>query len=145
MTKNSTLWLCNMKVSSRRRGREKEVMVKAYPRFPSKNSVFFQISICLCYPQTCQFSSKDPACHHHHHSLLQPSSTQLVDFNFQRNLSWLWMLQESSIRMGLNYIIASLSIFDEYGNDMLDMNDGSCFPRCFSVLKSSTGFFQWYG
>ncbi|KAJ8642776.1 hypothetical protein MRB53_004524 [Persea americana] len=37
--------------------------------------------------------------------------------------------QESSIRMGLNYIIASMSIFDEYSNDMLDMREGSCFPR----------------
>ncbi|KAM7279033.1 hypothetical protein ACFE04_006167 [Oxalis oulophora] len=37
--------------------------------------------------------------------------------------------QESSLRFGLNYIIASLSIYDEYSNDVLDMREGSCFPR----------------
>ncbi|XP_078172385.1 putative membrane protein At3g27390 isoform X3 [Carex rostrata] len=37
--------------------------------------------------------------------------------------------QESSIRLGLNYVISSLSIFDEYTNDVLDMPEGSCFPR----------------
>ncbi|RWR72118.1 hypothetical protein CKAN_00031900 [Cinnamomum micranthum f. kanehirae] len=39
------------------------------------------------------------------------------------------LASESSIRMGLKYIIASMSIFDEYSNDMLDMHEGSCFPR----------------
>uniref|UniRef100_A0A5B6Z3C0 Transmembrane protein n=1 Tax=Davidia involucrata TaxID=16924 RepID=A0A5B6Z3C0_DAVIN len=37
--------------------------------------------------------------------------------------------QESSLRLGLCYIIASLSIYDEYSNDILDMPEGSCFPR----------------
>lgn len=37
--------------------------------------------------------------------------------------------KESSIRMGLNYVIASLSMYDEYSNDILDMQEGSCFPR----------------
>ncbi|XP_077250601.1 putative membrane protein At3g27390 isoform X2 [Tasmannia lanceolata] len=37
--------------------------------------------------------------------------------------------QESSIRLGMNYIISSLSIFDEYSNDLLDLPEGSCFPR----------------
>ncbi|XP_052190953.1 uncharacterized membrane protein At3g27390-like isoform X2 [Diospyros lotus] len=37
--------------------------------------------------------------------------------------------QESSLRFGLRYIIASLSIYDEYSNDILDMREGSCFPR----------------
>ncbi|XP_068665696.1 uncharacterized membrane protein At3g27390-like isoform X2 [Aristolochia californica] len=37
--------------------------------------------------------------------------------------------QESSIQMGLNYIVSSLSIFDEYSNDVLYMKEGSCFPR----------------
>ncbi|KAK1267426.1 hypothetical protein QJS04_geneDACA016861 [Acorus gramineus] len=37
--------------------------------------------------------------------------------------------QENSISMGLSYIIASLSIYDEYSNDVLDMPEGSCFPR----------------
>ncbi|KAF3444526.1 hypothetical protein FNV43_RR14218 [Rhamnella rubrinervis] len=37
--------------------------------------------------------------------------------------------QESSLRLGLCYIVASLSIYDEYSNDVLDMPEGSCFPR----------------
>ncbi|XP_068656806.1 uncharacterized membrane protein At3g27390-like isoform X2 [Aristolochia californica] len=37
--------------------------------------------------------------------------------------------QESSIHMGLKYIVSSLSMFDEYSNDLLDMREGSCFPR----------------
>ncbi|GMJ04302.1 hypothetical protein like AT5G40640 [Hibiscus trionum] len=37
--------------------------------------------------------------------------------------------QESSFWSGLCYIIASLSIYDEYSNDVLDMPEGSCLPR----------------
>ncbi|KAK4783118.1 hypothetical protein SAY86_007492 [Trapa natans] len=37
--------------------------------------------------------------------------------------------QESSFWMGLQYIVASVSIYDEYSNDVLDMKEGSCFPR----------------
>ncbi|XP_071916336.1 uncharacterized membrane protein At3g27390 isoform X2 [Coffea arabica] len=37
--------------------------------------------------------------------------------------------QESSFWLGLCYIAASLSIYDEYSNDVLDMSEGSCFPR----------------
>lgn len=37
--------------------------------------------------------------------------------------------QESSFWFGLCYIVASLSIYDEYSNDVLDMPEGSCFPR----------------
>lgn len=37
--------------------------------------------------------------------------------------------QESSFYLGLCYIVAVLSIWDEYGNDILDMPEGSCFPR----------------
>lgn len=37
--------------------------------------------------------------------------------------------QESSLLMGLFYVISSVSIFDEYTNDVLDMAQGSCFPR----------------
>ncbi|GLT43419.1 hypothetical protein SLA2020_173690 [Shorea laevis] len=37
--------------------------------------------------------------------------------------------QESSFWFGLCYIIASLAIYDEYSNDILDMQEGSCFPR----------------
>ncbi|KAL1172958.1 hypothetical protein V6Z11_A05G383200 [Gossypium hirsutum] len=37
--------------------------------------------------------------------------------------------QESSFWFGICYIIASLSIYDEYSNDVLDMPEGSCFAR----------------
>ncbi|WOL14363.1 hypothetical protein Cni_G23143 [Canna indica] len=37
--------------------------------------------------------------------------------------------QEESVKMGLAYIVSSLSMFDEYSNDVLDMPEGSCFPR----------------
>ncbi|KAK4409966.1 putative membrane protein [Sesamum angolense] len=37
--------------------------------------------------------------------------------------------QERSLWFGLCYIVASLSIYDEYSNDILDMPEGSCFPR----------------
>ncbi|KAK6928438.1 hypothetical protein RJ641_007029 [Dillenia turbinata] len=37
--------------------------------------------------------------------------------------------QESSFWYGLCYIVASLAIYDEYSNDILDMREGSCFPR----------------
>lgn len=37
--------------------------------------------------------------------------------------------QESSFWFGLCYIVASLAIYDEYSNDILDMPEGSCFPR----------------
>ncbi|XP_011045244.1 PREDICTED: uncharacterized membrane protein At3g27390 isoform X3 [Populus euphratica] len=37
--------------------------------------------------------------------------------------------QESSFWFGLRYIVASLAIYDEYSNDILDMQEGSCFPR----------------
>ncbi|KAH0744767.1 hypothetical protein KY290_032760 [Solanum tuberosum] len=37
--------------------------------------------------------------------------------------------QEDSFRMGLAYILAAVSIFDEYTNDLLDMREGSCFMR----------------
>ncbi|XP_055805299.1 uncharacterized membrane protein At3g27390 [Solanum dulcamara] len=37
--------------------------------------------------------------------------------------------QECSIWSGLCYIVASLSLYDEYSNDVLDMPEGSCFPR----------------
>ncbi|KAF3950443.1 hypothetical protein CMV_023807 [Castanea mollissima] len=37
--------------------------------------------------------------------------------------------QESSFWFGLCYIVAALSIYDEYSNDVLDMPEGSIFPR----------------
>ncbi|PKU76364.1 uncharacterized membrane protein At3g27390 isoform X1 [Dendrobium catenatum] len=37
--------------------------------------------------------------------------------------------QESSIKMGVAYIVSSLSMFDEYSNDVVDLPEGSCFPR----------------
>jgi len=44
-------------------------------------------------------------------------------------LAILFMWQESSLFLGLSYVISSVSIFDEYTNDVLDMAPGSCFPR----------------
>ncbi|CAN6249118.1 unnamed protein product [Urochloa humidicola] len=46
--------------------------------------------------------------------------------------------QESSLIMGLAYVASSVSIFDEYTNDVLDMAPGSCFPR-FKYRKSNDG------
>ncbi|KAL1812252.1 hypothetical protein ACET3Z_022317 [Daucus carota] len=37
--------------------------------------------------------------------------------------------KESSVWLGLCYIVASLSIYDEYSNDVLDLPEGSCFPK----------------
>ncbi|KAL3849114.1 hypothetical protein ACJIZ3_010996 [Penstemon smallii] len=37
--------------------------------------------------------------------------------------------QEDSFRMGLAYIVAVISLFDEYANDLLYLREGSCFPR----------------
>ncbi|XP_057796706.1 uncharacterized membrane protein At3g27390 isoform X2 [Salvia miltiorrhiza] len=37
--------------------------------------------------------------------------------------------QEDSLRMGLAYTVAVISLFDEYANDLLDLTEGSCFPR----------------
>ncbi|KAG4940543.1 hypothetical protein JHK87_044414 [Glycine soja] len=37
--------------------------------------------------------------------------------------------QESSFLFGLSYVVAALAIYDEYSNDILDMPEGSCFPR----------------
>ncbi|XP_047322764.1 uncharacterized membrane protein At3g27390 [Impatiens glandulifera] len=37
--------------------------------------------------------------------------------------------QENSVKMGMAYIIAIISIFDEYANDMLYLREGSCLPR----------------
>ncbi|XAR55230.1 hypothetical protein NMG60_11035247 [Bertholletia excelsa] len=37
--------------------------------------------------------------------------------------------QEGSIQMGLAYIVAVISQFDEYTNDLLYLREGSCFPR----------------
>ncbi|KAL8199490.1 hypothetical protein R6Q57_013058 [Mikania cordata] len=52
--------------------------------------------------------------------------------------------QESSFYLGLCYIVAALSIYDEYSNDVLDMPEGSCFPRPKfrrdSGLSSSSSF-----
>ncbi|CAN8253759.1 unnamed protein product [Cochlearia groenlandica] len=37
--------------------------------------------------------------------------------------------QESSFYYGLCFVVASVSIYDEYSTDILDMPEGSCFPR----------------
>ncbi|XP_021999975.2 uncharacterized membrane protein At3g27390 isoform X1 [Helianthus annuus] len=37
--------------------------------------------------------------------------------------------QEDSVKFGLAYIVAVVSLFDEYTNDLLYLREGSCFPR----------------
>ncbi|KAF7140981.1 hypothetical protein RHSIM_Rhsim06G0179400 [Rhododendron simsii] len=37
--------------------------------------------------------------------------------------------QEDSFLMGLAYVMAVISLFDEYTNDLLYLREGSCFPR----------------
>ncbi|CAK9197786.1 unnamed protein product, partial [Sphagnum troendelagicum] len=37
--------------------------------------------------------------------------------------------QESSLFFGLSHIVAVVAEFDEYSNDFLDLNEGSCLPR----------------
>ncbi|THG16380.1 hypothetical protein TEA_019175 [Camellia sinensis var. sinensis] len=37
--------------------------------------------------------------------------------------------QESSTKNGLLYVVASVSLFDEYTNNFLYLQEGSCFPR----------------
>lgn len=37
--------------------------------------------------------------------------------------------QEDSTKKGLLYVIASVSLFDEYTNDLLYLQEGSCYPR----------------
>ncbi|KAL2327164.1 hypothetical protein Fmac_020591 [Flemingia macrophylla] len=37
--------------------------------------------------------------------------------------------QEDSVKMGFAYIVAVVSLFDEYVNDLLYLREGSCFPR----------------
>lgn len=49
-------------------------------------------------------------------------------------------MQESSFLLGLRYIVATLSLYDEYSNDVLDMPEGSCFPRFYSSFLYSTCF-----
>ncbi|XP_047971645.1 uncharacterized membrane protein At3g27390 isoform X1 [Salvia hispanica] len=49
--------------------------------------------------------------------------------------------QEESLQMGLAYIVAVISLFDEYANDLLSLSEGSCFPRpqYRRRMKPSTG------
>ncbi|KAK9074119.1 hypothetical protein SSX86_006716 [Deinandra increscens subsp. villosa] len=37
--------------------------------------------------------------------------------------------QEDSVKFGFAYIVAIVSLFDEYTNDLLYLREGSCFPR----------------
>ncbi|KAH6791023.1 transmembrane protein [Perilla frutescens var. frutescens] len=46
--------------------------------------------------------------------------------------------QESSFWLGLCYIVASVSNYDEYSNDVLDLPEGSCFPRFKLLLRVCT-------
>lgn len=52
-------------------------------------------------------------------------------------------MQESSFLLGLQYIVAALSLYDEYSNDVLDMPEGTCFPRFYSSLLPSTSCCDW--
>ncbi|XP_057983517.1 uncharacterized membrane protein At3g27390 isoform X2 [Malania oleifera] len=56
-------------------------------------------------------------------------SGSVVSSIFLGSYAGVVVYQESSFWLGLCYIIASLSLFDEYSNDVLDMPEGSCFPR----------------
>ncbi|KAJ4907809.1 Uncharacterized protein Rs2_11467 [Raphanus sativus] len=47
--------------------------------------------------------------------------------------------QEDSFRMGCNYIIAAVSLFDEYVNDLLYIREGTCLPRPCYRTKTNTG------
>ncbi|CAN7015902.1 unnamed protein product [Brassica oleracea var. botrytis] len=46
--------------------------------------------------------------------------------------------QEDSFRMGCNYIIAAVSLFDEYVNDLLYIREGTCLPRPCYRTKTNT-------
>jgi hypothetical protein len=49
--------------------------------------------------------------------------------------SSLWcLIQENSTKRGLLYVIASASIFDEYTNDLLYLQEGSRFPRYVTLV-----------
>ncbi|XP_024379396.1 uncharacterized membrane protein At3g27390 [Physcomitrium patens] len=37
--------------------------------------------------------------------------------------------QEDSLRCGLAYVVSIVAMFDEYTNDLLNLNEGSCLPR----------------
>jgi hypothetical protein len=43
--------------------------------------------------------------------------------------------QESSLFFGLSHIVAVVAEFDEYSNDFLYLNEGSCLPRYQSPLQ----------
>nr|XP_043630894.1 uncharacterized membrane protein At3g27390 [Erigeron canadensis] len=49
--------------------------------------------------------------------------------------------QEDSVKFGLAYVVAIISLFDEYTNDLLYLREGSCFPRprYREHMKTSTG------
>ncbi len=38
-------------------------------------------------------------------------------------------MQENSFRLGLSHVVAVVAEFDEYSNDVLNLNEGSCLPR----------------
>lgn len=55
--------------------------------------------------------------------------------------------QESSMKSGILYVVASASLFDEYTNDLLYLREGSCFPspRYRERVGSSSSFFLGSG
>ncbi|KAK3223152.1 hypothetical protein Dsin_010177 [Dipteronia sinensis] len=44
--------------------------------------------------------------------------------------------QENSTKRGLLYVIASVSVFDEYTNDLLYLREGSCFPSQTKISRT---------
>ena len=48
---------------------------------------------------------------------------------FEVELDNMYILQEDSFRLGLAYVLAVVSMFDEYVNDLLYLGEGSCIPR----------------
>lgn len=45
-------------------------------------------------------------------------------------------MQEDSLQCGLAYVVSIVAMFDEYTNDVLNLNEGSCLPRYLLVSWS---------
>jgi hypothetical protein len=62
--------------------------------------------------------------------------------------SFIWIevnnFQEDSLLKGLGYILALVSLFDEYVNDFLYLREGSCLPRCCIWLRWFFILYNWY-
>jgi hypothetical protein len=47
--------------------------------------------------------------------------------------------QENSFRLGLSHVVAVVAEFDEYSNDVLNLNEGSCLPSQAQVSQEYNG------